>query len=277
MPWLENNDALYEVANDTDVVVGSGSQATWRLRTADLKPRHFVVTSDATGMHVRRFSGDTVVALNGQQLSSERVAVKEGDVVSAGATHFFVWQSQPAKDAPRPEVRKTSGFLVDAGARSAYTLDRVSTCIGRDESNAVIVTAPEVSRFHAEIRREAGGHALTSMGAAGTRVNGVALEYPKLLSEGDEIIIGERTLKFAAAVPAGMKPRISDEDQVTIDSVVPSGRVAAPTPYLGVRRMSGGVTAAAERPTPTRQLVLWSGVVGILALAAFFVMRGVLG
>lgn len=274
MTWLENNDALYEVANGAEVVVGSGSQSTWRLRTADLKPRHFVITAGPEGTWIRRYSSDTVVALNGRQLSSERIALNEGDVVSAGSTHFFFWRSAPAKDAPRPEVKSHPGFLVDAKVRAAYTLDRLSTCIGRDESNAVITSSPEVSRFHAEVRREAGGYALTSMGAAGTRLNGKPLDAPHLLVDGDEIVIGDRTLRFAQAIPAGMKQRISDEDHVTVDSTIPTGRVAEPTPYLGVPRMSGGVTMAAK--SPARTFAVWSGVVALLALAAFFMMRGIL-
>jgi pSer/pThr/pTyr-binding forkhead associated (FHA) protein len=86
--------------------------------------------------------------------------------------------------------------LIDERRRLAHPLNNRSTPIGRDNSNDVVLRDPAASRFHAEIRREAGGFALHSIGATGAAVNGDASQAPRLLKEGDEIEIAFETFRF---------------------------------------------------------------------------------
>jgi pSer/pThr/pTyr-binding forkhead associated (FHA) protein len=86
--------------------------------------------------------------------------------------------------------------LIGDQGRTAYPLTSRSTPIGRDASNDVLLHDPAASRFHAEIRREAGGFALHSIGASGASVNGVASQSPRLLNEGDEIAIAFEKFRF---------------------------------------------------------------------------------
>src|SRR5206468_7373204 len=127
MTWLQYNEALQELAPDSELVVGSGAQATWRVRKADLMPRHFIVRTSDGGVRIRPFSSDAVVAVNGRQVSSEGCELEDSDVVSAGSAQIDYWSATPGKrdrdaDAPVPV-----GHLVDAGKRSAHVLRRVST------------------------------------------------------------------------------------------------------------------------------------------------------
>ena len=69
--------------------------------------------------------------------------------------------------------------------RIAYPLSSRSTTIGRDASNAIVLRDPTASRFHAEVRREAGGFALRSIGALAATLNGQPVERPTVLREGD--------------------------------------------------------------------------------------------
>jgi len=79
MAWLDYNEALQELPNDSELVVGSGAQATWRVRNADLMPRHFVISAQAKGGRLRPHSSDAVVSVNGRQVSSEGVDLKDGE------------------------------------------------------------------------------------------------------------------------------------------------------------------------------------------------------
>lgn len=227
MTWLEYNDALQEVPHDSEVIVGTGAQATWRLRRADLMPKHFIVTSSPDGgaAQIRPFSSDAVVSLNGRQLSCEPTSLADGDVIAAGSGQFRFWAATPSEDravlsaAPAPAI----AHLIDGGRRSALFLNRISSGIGRDESNALVID--EASTFEAEIRREAGGHALRASSPSTVRVNGRPVSAPVLLAEGDEIQVGNRVLRYTLqpveAEPVAAEPvRVSEALELTPSEVV---------------------------------------------------------
>ena len=194
MPWLAFGMQTREL-RDGEIVIGSASDAGWRVTTGDLMPRHFSLVTLGREVRVRACSTDNVVAVNGIQLSGEPHLLREDDVISAGSARFAY-----NEDAPRttpldsPQFRKA--HLVGDKGRTAYPLSTRSTPIGRDASNDVLLHDPGASRFHAEIRREAGGFALHSIGATGVAVNGTASRSPRLLNEGDEIEIAFETFRF---------------------------------------------------------------------------------
>jgi pSer/pThr/pTyr-binding forkhead associated (FHA) protein len=153
--------------------------------------------------------------------------------------------------------------LIDARDHVAYRLDRLSTNIGRSAANVIRLKDPTASRFHAQVRREAGGFALHSVGSSGTRINGRRVGAPQLLDDGDEIEIAYTTLRYARATPP---------EGVTI-----------------VQRTGGDPDEATERPTIVRErmslrrfrraasrrrirtpVVVGAGVLLLLALAAIF-------
>src|SRR3982750_3132104 len=85
MTWLEYNEALQELRAGSEVVVGTGAQATWRVRRADLMPRHFIVSRDSDRAMIRPFSSDAVVTVNGRQLPIADSELHDGDTISAGS------------------------------------------------------------------------------------------------------------------------------------------------------------------------------------------------
>ena len=75
-------------------------------------------------------------------------------------------------------------------------LNRLVTTIGRLPDRHVVVRDSDASRQHAEIRRTAEGHVLVDLGSTnGTSVNGQIVSS-HLLSDDDEIEIGETILEF---------------------------------------------------------------------------------
>ena len=268
MAWLDYNEALQELPEDTELVVGSGAQASWRVRNADLMPRHFVISANGKGGRLRPHSSDAVVSVNGRQVSSEGVDLKDGDIVYAGSAQMNFWSKTPQKrDAVEPE--ELGGHLVDGARRAAHSLARHSTGIGRDESNALVLEEATASRFHAEIRQEAGGHALRVMGAAGTKLNGNAITAPVLLNEGDEIQIAGRALRYTRApLPAGVKlatPIVVENDR---DALTTSRRSMEPTP-LGVHAVGNGFAAR----SPMRYVAVVSSLLAAAAIATLVWMR----
>jgi pSer/pThr/pTyr-binding forkhead associated (FHA) protein len=192
--WLSLEGHRFSVGSQ-DVVVGSGERADWRLRSFGLAPRHFVVSRSASGeMTLRAFGTDHVVTLNGQQLGGEACPIEHGDLIEAGSARFIYLEREDGTEPVHPEGVTTAAWLVDRRAGVAYPLTAASTGIGRDPSNEIPLRDATTSRFHAHVRREAGGIALHPSGSTGTRLNGIRLATPTLLSRDDEIEIGQTRL-----------------------------------------------------------------------------------
>lgn len=260
MTWLEYKDGLRELPLDSELVVGTGAQATWRLRHADLLPRHFIVAMSEGGATIRPFSTEAVVAVNGHQLSSGASALDDGDVISAGSAQFRFWTGTPDESrapllAPRP-----IGHLVEVGRRSAVSLHRISTGIGRDESNALVMDEADVSNYQLEIRREAGGHALRASNST-VRVNGKAVTVPVLLEEGDEVQIGDRVLRYTREpLPEGMYAEEAPAEGGSL------GVEALELPQPRYSPLMDLPTAVALR-NPMRAVAVVSSVIAAVAIA----------
>jgi pSer/pThr/pTyr-binding forkhead associated (FHA) protein len=68
--------------------------------------------------------------------------------------------------------------------------------IGRLPESTVVVTDPNASRRHAEIRRVGNDVVVVDLNSTnGTRVNGAGIQERKL-ADGDEIVVGTTFLRF---------------------------------------------------------------------------------
>jgi pSer/pThr/pTyr-binding forkhead associated (FHA) protein len=67
--------------------------------------------------------------------------------------------------------------------------------IGRSDECDVIVDDGYVSRRHAEIRHTAAGWCLVDLSLNGTLVNGVTSTGDHVLTPGDRITVGSRTIR----------------------------------------------------------------------------------
>jgi pSer/pThr/pTyr-binding forkhead associated (FHA) protein len=200
--WLVTGSLTREL-RDGEVMVGSGADADWRVPTADLMPCHFTITVHGLNASLKPASNDNVVAVNGKQLAGAPYLLNDGDVIAAGSGRFVFFEESPKPVAEEPPVPGRA-FLVNESASVAHELVSRSTPIGRDVSNSIVVRDPGASRFHAELRREAGGFALHSMGSSGTMRNGQRIDGPVLLAEGDVIEVAYAKFRFTTTPPPGM-------------------------------------------------------------------------
>jgi FHA domain-containing protein len=202
MPFLEHDGVTRELAIG-DTLVGSGSEADWRLQTINMAPRHFSVHVDESGATVLTALRAQDVDVNGSSLSAP-CALADGDEIIAGAGIFtFHQQLEP----PVPAAAPTPGaraYLVDIVAGAAYPLARDSVGIGRDPVNHVVVRDLAVSRFHAEVKAAptGGGFTFRSMGTGGSTLNGSLVGgAPRALTEGDMIRVGGTALRYTLVPP----------------------------------------------------------------------------
>lgn len=82
---------------------------------------------------------------------------------------------------------------------SRVPIDQGPVTIGRNPDCEVVLADPNVSRRHAEVRRDSGGFLVNDLGSLnGMRVNGARVKEQRLV-DGDEIVIGTTTLRFEAS------------------------------------------------------------------------------
>jgi predicted component of type VI protein secretion system len=265
MAWLEYGGRLRRLA-DGETVVGGAQNAGLHVGDADLLPRHFVLRVAGDDVYIRIWSSDTVVALNGRQMGAEECRLDDGDTISAGSAHFHIWRHDPDLTPVTPESADSQppkAHLIDTRDDVAYPLDRRSTNIGRAMANVIRLKDPTASRFHAQVRREAGGFALHSVGSSGTRINGRRVGSPQLLDDGDEIEIAYTTLRYTRATPpegVTIVPRTAGESNEA------SERPTIVRERMSLRRFRA---AAARRRIGTPALVV-GGVLLLLVLAAIY-------
>ena len=270
MPFLDNGTTSVEVTPG-ELLVGSGAQATWRVINADLAARHFTIKAGPDGsIMLKPYSASTIVVVNGVPANQGGVPIKVGDVVAAGSTRFFVTKDleEPRPDFSAPPTR--AAWLVDEGERRAFPMAKRTISIGRDVGAAIPLRDPSVSRFHADVRSEAGEYVLYSMGSAGTHVNDQRVAAPKMLEEGDRIRIGDTTFRFTRdALPQGItKAKLGEGEE---DALARRSTVTLRTVKGGSRASEDtGDRMAAGTPERPRMLAVVLGTAALVAAAAWF-------
>jgi FHA domain-containing protein len=97
-----------------------------------------------------------------------------------------------------PSEAGPATLVLPDGTRVPVAKDPVT--IGRLADCQVVLSDPNVSRRHAEIRKgdEAGGHVVVDLGSTnGTKVNGTLIKNHRL-RDGDEITVGATRLRYEA-------------------------------------------------------------------------------
>lgn len=262
MAWLEYGGRLRKLPDGLSVV-GSGADATFRVDDADLLPRHFILHPRDAGVEVAAFSPDAVVRLAQEQIGTEARTARYGDPIHAGSAEFHVWAQQPGHHVPA-DMAPSRAYLVDEREEHAVPLDRTITTIGRSSANLVRLTDPTASRFHAQIRREAGGFALHVVGSAGGSINGRRVAAPRLLDDGDVIELAHATFRFVTG-PLPPKVRIVP---------VPPDTSPAQTerPTVARERISLSQPVPAAPPTLLRTAMVLGVLTAIAAAAAALVL-----
>ena len=135
-------------------------------------------------------AGEAEVALE------EDVAQRIGScVVKTGKT-----TSTPREPIAQPhqlDVKPAAVVLADG---SRHTLDGDLVTIGRQASCTIVIADNNISRVHARFRASDNGWTIEDLGSTnGTKVNGVLITEPTLLSHGQLIALGSLQLHFEQA------------------------------------------------------------------------------
>ncbi|HUO52373.1 MAG TPA: FHA domain-containing protein [Gemmatimonadaceae bacterium] len=257
-PDLEGNPREFS----GELMVGSGSQAAWRIAGQDLAARHFKVRGGEDGSAaVVPASPQNVVVVGGKQVPPSGAPLKSGDVIAAGAARFVFLANKDSK-RPAPAAAPPDAHLIDATSKKGYTMRKRVVQIGREIGCSIVLKDPTVSRFHADVRGEAGEFVLYSMGSAGTKINGQPVTAPRLLVEGDLIQIGETTFTFSRApLPPGVRPvQFEDHDDDAFS------RRSTQLAQRAVTLEAGKYPTKSGREIPLLPMLVGGAVVSILVV-----------
>lgn len=87
--------------------------------------------------------------------------------------------------------------VIVTGDGSRVQITEQPVTIGRHPECDVVLNDQEVSRQHAEVRREDIDFLIVDLGSLnGTKVNGAGVKAPRALQDGDTITIGAHSLRF---------------------------------------------------------------------------------
>jgi predicted component of type VI protein secretion system len=201
MAYLEF-DGQTRVLGPGVLIIGSGRESGWRIEDRRLDRIHALVSLERDGRVVLNRGNDSAwVDLNGFPIDTASVEVKPGDEVRLGDAVFRLKAGIP--HAPT-EVR--GAYLRDVRRERWYHLGPTNA-IGRDLSCTVLILDPDISRIHAELVREGQGFTYKVHPRRGvTLVNGHRITEPRKLEEGDDIMVGQTTLRFTTVAPTQQKP-----------------------------------------------------------------------
>ena len=108
--------------------------------------------------------------------------------------HTMVYSPDREVRRLEPELDRRQALLVGDGRRSVLRGDRA--VVGRSRDCDVVVSDPNVSRRHAEVRRGEEGWSVVDLGSTnGVKVNGRRVDSTRL-KPGDRITIGVTDLTF---------------------------------------------------------------------------------
>lgn len=179
--------------------IGSGVEASWRIREPDLLRLHALVMSDGSdggAPTISRASSDAEIRVNGELLSGEPHRLLPGDVIVMGA-HEFHFESE----APPSVTGTGTGWLRDARRDRIYALGQDVTTVGREAGSTVLLQEPEVARLHARLERDGDAIRLLPEVGALMLLNGNKVEKSTRLADGDAIGIGRTVLWFTVDPP----------------------------------------------------------------------------
>jgi hypothetical protein len=145
-----------------------------------------------------------------EELVTELVQVAKDHAKKEGYTFLGPVSVVVETDASlRPGTLLVAGDMLPGKGEASLTLpdgrrvllDRDTVSLGRLPECDLAVADPNVSRHHAEVRRGADNTwAVVDLGSTnGTKVNGLRIDAPRQLEDGDEITLGSTSVRFEAS------------------------------------------------------------------------------
>jgi len=273
MIHLEVGGERYPIAAG-ETVIGSAAESAVVLSGSGVHPRHAVVRATPGSAAIRPASPDAKVLVNGVRVGPEPTPLLHGDKISIGAHELLVADSARAgstqlfdsgaftdlvpRPAPVKPVGRTGGRVVCLTDGREYQVGDGPLSFGREAGADVVVSGPDVSRQHAEIRADEEGYLLVDTSVNGTYVNGDRVVRTRRLSRADVIRIGHDEFRFYADAPAPVPAAPAADPALPELPTGASERLSNTLHGLPVSELQRQVTPGSA-PAPLASLLFRSG------------------
>ncbi len=213
--WGGQERLLYP---EQSVRVGRAAENDIVLDDVRVSRSHAELEWNGSGFSLRDLGSINGTYVNGQRLSNETRLLHDGDEILLSKQMIFyeIVRAEPAEPPPAPDSAYSgasgaeplgqmgSYLVVSAGPDMGqeYPLWGETITIGRASREAtweIRLTDRSVSRPHARLEHRDDGFYLVDLQSAnGTLLNGVLVQGPTPLRDGDVISVGETRLTFRA-------------------------------------------------------------------------------
>lgn len=175
------------------IVAGRSSEAELELPNLEVSREHCAFHWDGTVCQVENLSAAHGTSVNGKRIDG-RADLKEGDMISIGPVLCLFGKGEP------PVTVHTAGDVHGAIIVRGKPSDRIiidgELTLGRDNTCAVVLPDPTVSREHAKIRPTPKGCIVEDLNSTGgSFVNGHRFDKQEL-TVGDRLRIGPFNFQF---------------------------------------------------------------------------------
>jgi len=209
--WGTEERLLYP---DQKIRLGRAAENDVVLNDPKVSRNHAELEWNGTGFTLRDLGSINGTSVNGQRLVNTTRLLRDGDEVLLSKqviSYEIIRAEQAAPITGRASVGTTEplgqigSFLVVSGGPDMgqeYPLWGEIVTIGRASQEAtweIRLTDRSVSRPHARLEHRDDGFYLVDLESAnGTLLNGIPVQFPIMLKDGDVISVGETRLTFYA-------------------------------------------------------------------------------
>lgn len=193
--WVGGHSTVHTLEPGV-TTIGRSLENTIVVPDPTVSRRHAEIRSTPRGWRLVDLGSGNGIYHHGQRIAEK--VLQDNDAFRIGETTQIIFLAGPP--APLPPLGDDLPAVELAG--------REVVTIGRDRANDVVLSHPQVSRFHAKLERRGETFELVDLGSTnGTFLNG-RLVAKKTLKDGDTIQIGPYSLtlsdgKLASAMPVG--------------------------------------------------------------------------
>jgi pSer/pThr/pTyr-binding forkhead associated (FHA) protein len=179
------------------MLIGSRSNAHIHLTSRSVSKAHALLVQTRSRTYIRDLMSREHVYVNGDQV--REIVLNDGDLVKIGK---FTFKYQSAKVRLKPEVDPGPGVIDVTGGEMPIPIEERVMLIGRRPGSDITLLEDTVSTAHAVIFQMNGDRFIRDLGSrTGTKVNGRSIHQQEL-EPGDEITIGETTMRYALPTEA---------------------------------------------------------------------------
>ena len=184
-------------------LIGARNRAHLHLLSSTISRNHACIISTDSGLYLRDLASRTGVVVNGRR--AKEVDLRDGDSVQIGSFKFKF--TDPAGPVRFPVAAKVPAAMLEIDGATLTPVDGRSVLIGRRPVCDIPLLEASVSNTHALIFEVNGQHFIRDLGSrTGTLVNGKPVHHQPL-DFGDEIRIGETSLRYISAFAPEAQPR----------------------------------------------------------------------